>query len=231
MSDALLYTPPGCVLYLDLRKPVGDKLLDYSGHGNHGTIYGAKLSASEPCEGLVFDGVDDYVRVPYSDVLYAWEGNSPCTFEVLVKPVFPIPPGEHKVILQYGDDVGIGRTMISVYYDGCWYSYFGAGSLKSSVKAVKDAFTLVHLVYDGSKLKMYVDGLFDVEDTRSVDEGKVGDLLIAMHKEFTDYWHGSILLVRIYNRALSAEEIKRCYEDIQVRILRRIVSVRDVTVR
>lgn len=227
----MLYTPEGCVLYLDLRKPVGDKLLDYSGNGNHGVIYGARLSASEPCEGLVFDGVDDYVRVPYSDVLYAWKDNSPCTFEVLVKPMFPIPPGEQKVILQYEDDVGVGRTMISVYVDGYWYSYFGARDLKSSVKAVKDAFTLVHLVYDGSKLKMYVDGLFDVEHARSVDEGKVGDLLIATHKRFTAYWHGSILLVRIYNRALTPQEVKKCYEDIQKRILRRIVATKDVTVR
>ena len=65
----MLYTPPGCVLYLDLRKPIGDKLLDYSGHGNHGTIYGAKLNMELPCRGLEFDGEDDYVVIPYTDVL------------------------------------------------------------------------------------------------------------------------------------------------------------------
>ncbi|MCK4624993.1 MAG: hypothetical protein KAV00_06770, partial [Phycisphaerae bacterium] len=44
----------------------GDRLLDTSGNGNHGTIHGATWTKGRVGGGLRFDGVDDYVEVPKS---------------------------------------------------------------------------------------------------------------------------------------------------------------------
>lgn len=44
----------------------GDRLLDDSGYGNHGTIHGATWTKGIVGGGLLFDGVDDYVKVPKS---------------------------------------------------------------------------------------------------------------------------------------------------------------------
>ncbi len=60
------YVKNGLVLYLPMDSIVGGKVLDVSGNGNHGTVYGAVSVAGKRGRGLSFDGVDDYVSCPYS---------------------------------------------------------------------------------------------------------------------------------------------------------------------
>jgi len=196
------------VAWYDFAELRGNTVYDLSGYGNHGTIYGPVWTRGPLIGCLSFDGVDDYVRVPYSAVLYAWKDNNPCTFEVLVRPDFDIPPPEVRVILQYMDDVGTGRSIINVDTNGEWCSVLGGVDLRSGVSALKGVYAHLILRYDGAILKWYVNGDPATEDTRTVDEGKVGDMLICTHKGFTMWWKGNVALGRVYNRALAEREIK-----------------------
>ena len=186
---------------------------DSSGQGNDGTIYGATWTDGKFGKALNFDGVDDYVEIIHDGSLYVWQGNSPVTFEVWVKPLFDIPPSAMKVALQFKDGAGTGRTILYVEKDGNFYSYFGGSALNSGVSAVKGQFTHVILRYDGSVLKFFIDGAGAGEASKNIDEGAVGAFLLGTHKLLAYWWQGVIDEVRIYDKALSAEEISDLYNN------------------
>jgi len=202
----------GCVLWLEFREPNGSTVYDLSTQNNHGTIYGAQRTGQAYGRSLKFDGIDDYVKIPYANSLYPWKNNNPCTFEAYIKPDFNIPPPQPKTILQNMDDVGVGRTIMYVYTNGQWTSYFGGSFLYSGVMAVKGAWTHLTLRYDGSTLKWYINGKPANEDVRGIDEGKIGNLLIGTHKALINRWKGNIAFIRVYNRALTPKEIQTRYQ-------------------
>ena len=214
MSDAMLYTPHGCVLYLDLRKPVGDKLFDYSGHGNHGTIYGAKLNQELPTRGLEFDGVDDYVKVPHNDIFNV-QAHS---VEILLYERTFRAWDYFAGLVRKGDEITYSFEVV----------LYGNGEVKVWLKAGgKDyGFSLgtislkrwYHIAYsyDCSFVKTYLNGsLTDSTPFAEALDINTKELRIAEGGNIGRRTpHGIMLLVRIYNRALSSDEIKKCFEDI-----------------
>jgi len=56
----------GLIAHWKFDKGAGDRLVDSSGHGNHGTIHGAAWVKGRVGGCLKFDGVDNYVEVPKS---------------------------------------------------------------------------------------------------------------------------------------------------------------------
>ena len=231
MSDAMLYTPHGCVLYLDLRKANGNKVYDYSGHGNHGVVYGARLNQELPCKGLEFDGEDDYVEVPYNTILDIT--NDELTLEAVA---FPFEARTQQLI-EMSSGTGSTERKYGLYI----HYTLGLGfEVQTDVGRVDKYYGEVKLkkwghfvgVYDGELMRWYLDG---VEIASYPQSGNVVSrpdqpLHVGCFKTVS-WFYGLILLVRIYNRALTADEIKKCFEDVQKRILRRIVAARDVAVR
>jgi len=57
------------VLYLPFDWDDGSKARDRSGCNNHGTIYGATLTAGKIGMGRKFDGIDDYIETVHNPVL------------------------------------------------------------------------------------------------------------------------------------------------------------------
>jgi len=231
MSDAMLYTPPGCVLYLDLRKVDGNKVYDYSGHGNHGTVYGARLNQELPCKGLEFDGEDDYVHVPNTDVLKIYD-------VITVEGLIRIDELNRRNIVYSDWDWPADRANVILFVESTNVVRFGIADKDQNSDFVYsvtklEAMKWYHLVgvFDGDFLYMYVNGMLDAsKDTSLTNIYGEGDMKLI--GRYFDYYHrGIITLLRIYNRALTADEVKKCFEDIQRRILRRIVAARDVSVR
>ena len=73
----------GLVLYLSFDEGAGDTARDSSGHGNNGEINGPKWVEGADGKALEFDGVDDYVEVPYNDMFNI---NDAMTLAAWVKP-------------------------------------------------------------------------------------------------------------------------------------------------
>jgi len=231
MSDAMLYTPSGCVLYLDLRKVYGDKVYDYSGHGNHGTIYGAKLNMELPCRGLEFDGEDDFVEVPHSDVI---QPTRQATIEELI---YPRGPGSHpsdgEMIVNKENSYEVARTPEGeikwAFMNNETWNWVRTGYV-----VPLRTWSHVVVVYESAdSIKTYGDGVLVHEGSFGSGDIKAStySLKVAARELTATFFEGIITLVRIYNRALSSDEVKKCFEDIQRRILRRIVAARDVSVR
>ena len=231
MSDAMLYTPHGCVLYLDLRKVDGNKVYDYSGHGNHGTIYGARLNQELPCRGLEFDGEDDYVKAsPYPSL-------SALTVEVVYYTPFRL--GDVSGIVQHVFHGELNKPFIK-FDDRADHQRFeiflntvGGGDTLYAPCVVERGWHVLHFTYNGSLMELYLDGVLidSKEHAYGGDVSAPSKVLLATYREDGGFSKLTMTLTRIYNRALSSDEVKKCFEDIQKRILRRIVAARDVSVR
>ncbi len=187
-------------------------IADDSAGANHGTIYGAQWTTGKVGGALSFDGVNDYVNCGNDSVfditdritLAAWiKVNS---FDIGWQAI--VTKGDGAWRLQragFGDTIEFACTGLLVN-GGPWI--FGNTPVNDS------RWHHVAGVYDGSKLYLYVDGMLDVS---KVATGTINTndypVYIGDNAEFLTrpYWNGRIDDVRIYERALSAGEIRGLY--------------------
>jgi len=207
-----------CVLNLmPLRNNA--KWLDYSVYRNHGTIHGATWTTGKFGSALSFDGVDDYVEVPDDDSL---DITDEITIEAWVKTN---DVSGYKTIYARKYSNSRGQYWFEVDRPAQGYILFrilnGDGNTLTEVKtnsAVFSSETWTHVIaiYDSSYARIYVNG----DEVKSVNTGNLnvpsasGPSTVGAqwYLEYTNFFNGTIDEVRIYNRALSAEEIKRLFE-------------------
>ncbi len=170
----------------------GTTTLDSSGNGNDGTIYGATWIAGKYGNALQFDGVDDYVEVPYSSIL---DISGTIEISAWIKGgVQNAPPGELKIkeIVEKGDDLYIPNAgyalRISDYAsidppnagpNEAGHANFDLNLANypnwpddsfhiNSVSRVDDNnWHFIDATYDGNLMKMYVDSVLETTFTVS----------------------------------------------------------------
>ena len=188
---------------------------DSSGNGNNGTLMnGAAWVTGISGGALSFDGSNDYVRVlNVTDFNF----NQPLTISAWLLLNDASSGG---IVGQWGQGGLSGDAyMLSL----------SAGHLRGTLPIVglyeldsvstigTDEWTHVVMVYNGSTLELYINGVLDASDSISVGNVassqtvKFGleDIMIQTH-----YLNGTIDEVSIYNRALNATEIMEMYNDI-----------------
>jgi hypothetical protein len=207
---------PNLVAHWKLDEAVGTVALDSSGYGNHGILIGDPCWVTGRVSGaILFDGDGDYVycsnspsfditnqitvaawvnitTVPVHWASIATKGDSAwriSTFEGQRKFHFALtgPPDYARVD---------GSTEVSA---GEWHHVVGT--------------------YDGANIRLYVDGVEDPNSPQSYS-GLIStnnyNVCIGENSEMPGrYWNGHIDDVRIYNRALSAEEVRTLFDSCQ----------------
>jgi len=211
-------TPMGCWKF---DESLGDIAHDSSGNGNMGTLmnwpywaegrYGSALS---------FDGVDDLVSIPDSPTIKAsgnqisvelWfkpaatldnstaalelldKGNE-YTFILNLEPYQPIPNGKIAFLVYFE---GIGRRWVETTTDewlaDTWYHLAG--------------------VYDGSQLKIYVNGILQNSiEVSSNLHSESYPLAIGSYTLGTQwFFNGVVDEVKVYNQTRTVEEIWKDY--------------------
>ena len=181
---------------------------------NHGTVHGATwITNGLAGAALSFDGTDDFVAIERSSVfdlpsfsISAWiVPHSTQYFGVVVAKWWDYH-NEHNYCL------GWDRTSfrICTYINGSW-----AGP---ACELLLNEWHHVVGTYDGAAVKLYLNG--DLIGTTAITgapligQGVVG--IGAQLPEIKRFFHGIIDDVRIYNRALSAEEIQQlCREHVE----------------
>ncbi len=196
---------------------------------NHGTIYGAQWINGQVGSALAFDGMDDY-KDDYVDVPDFPDLNSQLfTAEAWIKTSTTSFYGTFGTILVKGR-VFNENYGLYVYQSG-WvrWQYTSGGVWGDTTKYVfLDSSKVVndgqfhHIVgtYDGEELKIYIDGSLDSSraETKVPDKNNLslrigrrnnpGDIPLYSAVPFD----GIIDEVAIYDRALSADEIRQHYQ-------------------
>jgi len=177
---------------------------DASGNANTGWLTnGPKKVIGKIGQGLSFDGVNDYVSA--GSVLSATD--QPFTFSAWVNPASFTSSWKTVMaggcagfdVVIYFSTVRFGRncgTPPGVFYSG------------PSLSAVNRWYHLT-ATYDGTNIELYVDNVKYAGG--AVTYSNTSGFYIGSYNGVSELFPGLIDEVRVYNRALSPDEVKRLY--------------------
>ncbi|MBU4421893.1 LamG domain-containing protein [Patescibacteria group bacterium] len=175
----------------------GATMYDKSGFGNNGTMTGTTTSTGKIGQARDFNGTSDYITT--SKNLYSLGDK---TFVAWVKPIGTSTLGIFK---QYNWRLAFtnGHFIQGHYKDGVGYAY-------SSDPLIPDEWSQVVLVYSSitEQIYFYNNGVYDLTASSVPD---FADTLKIIGFDGIYYFNGAIDDVRIYNYALSADEITNLY--------------------
>jgi len=207
----------------DGKNVVNGVALDSSGSGNNGNLGSIATSTfysiGKIGQGFNFDGVDDYVNV--GDIA-STDGLSALTVSFWIKA--PSSPTTQEIITDT-NNVGLDGWAVELTANMNFSLRNTADGYISSYKSYAGNFNAWHfitMVYDGSlsgnsnRAKYYLDGIKQTFDTQtgtvpSSLNTNIGALIIGAANDLTLPLKGNLDDVRVYNRALSAGEVKNLY--------------------
>jgi parallel beta-helix repeat protein len=192
----------------------GTTAYDSSGNGNDGTLCGPEWVQGKNGSALSFDGSDDYVEVPDSPTL------NPSAITVMAwvyfKELSSSFPSNNSMIISKGTDYDANGSfcLFATGPQGICLHMKDNGQdvyFIQMVDFVEGEWYHVAGTYDGSEMKIYINGEFTggwvTNISRTTDAGNLQ--IGALRKPGEESWlNGTIDEVRIYDRALSKEEIQ-----------------------
>lgn len=194
---------------------------DASGNANTGTLTNGPIwTSGASCKAgscVSFDGTNDYVDVGTALLL---SGTTDATWEAWVYPT-AVPNAYHAGVLTKWDNAvamywwfGINNARNISFWRDSGNNFTSTGTIPLN------QWTHISIVKDGSSIIAYLNGVESgrndsynwgtVTETTSV-RGVVG----AKNNGAADPWQGRIDGIRIYNRALTADEILAHYNDLK----------------
>jgi hypothetical protein len=187
----------------------GDTLRDHSGNENHGKNHGAQFVKVGTGHALRFDGKDDFVDCGNGPSLDLTETVS---LEAWVYP--ESIPTSHPGILGKG----IGSYGLTYYVYGDCHMYISNGHQTAVGSLVPGTWQHVVGTFDGLNVRLYINGELKgsllLEATGKIRKDE--NFLIGSRAPWDGsraYFNGVIDEARIYNRALSEDEVRRHYQD------------------
>jgi hypothetical protein len=211
-------TDPNLVGWWKLDEGMGNIVLDWSGHDNHGTLANGPIWVEGNDGGaLQFDGKDDYVNLGTPPELYIPDNYTYTAWFRVGKDINGDSDAQYILCigsrsdLCFGieDDVGIDGDLALHYYDTApGFHSLGVGKTVWSA----DDWHMVAGTKDSTGHKIYLDGELKNSDTNTNNDNYATTRMIsigAMGWNNDEYYNGTIDDVRIYNRTLTQDEIQK----------------------
>ena len=208
--------------------PFNGNAKDESGNGNDGEVNGAILDTDRMgnnAQSFVFDGEDDYIEIPNSNLLdLGSEANKELSISLWAS-VREIKENGSMFHVFKGFAEGSPNTDYSISLDNsilgwrtgpsavaggdsnsdlCYKSQIGVDSWHNIVVTFRNSGNPLKCIYLNGEL--LIKGLVGAKNESRVGVLRIGSELAR------GFWNGNIDDIRIYNRALSAEEVKALYE-------------------
>lgn len=196
----------GLAGYWALDNGSGTSATDSSTNGNAGTLTGGPTWTTGQIGGAVsFDGTDDYINIPDSSVLEPLSTNIAITAWI-----YPTASGSYPAIVAKTNTFSEGSaTKYALYFNlGTRnLSFTMGGTIRYSTLTVPlDQWSFVAVSQDSSGVTMYLNNNSQSFGATAAPSYSTETLKIGRFG--TDgHFTGNIDDVRIYNRALSAEEL------------------------
>jgi serine protease AprX len=198
----------GLVAAYSFDEGAGTTVTDAAGNSHTGTISGASWTTQGKYDGaLSFDGISNIVNINDSNLLDLTTG---MTLEAWVYPTSQL--GGWRDIVFKGQNSNTGYGLYASDAQGFPAADVVAGPTYASASgtALLPLNTWSHLAttYDGSRLKLYVNGVLVKIQFLSGSLIKSGDpLQIGGNSLWGEYFAGRIDNLRIYRRALPVAEL------------------------
>jgi len=214
-------TLSGLVGYWKFDEGSGATAADSSGTGNTGTLYnGPTWVDGMHGKALSFDGATNFVQVEDSASL---DMTTQISIEAWVYPRALVDSSgyDSHIISKCDLSDGTHRYNIGTHRSGKWFynactGVEGTGLRLSNAVASLNKWTYLAMTYDGSAISLYIDGLLDSSYAQSGPILTTTAPLGIGSKQTGAYggpvkaafFNGIIDEVRIYNKALSQQEIQ-----------------------
>ena len=195
----------GLVAAYSFDEGSGTSVKDASGSGNNGTTSNTTWTTSGRLGGaLVFNGSSALVTVPSTTSLRL---STAMTLEAWVRPT-AINAQWRDVIYKGSDDYYLEATSTSSSRPAAGGTFAPDNVYASSALAV-NAWTHLAATYDGTTLRLYVNGTLASSISRAAQIAvSNGALQIGGDSGAGQYFAGTIDEVRIYNSAISEAQIR-----------------------
>ena len=201
-------TVSGPVAAYNFNAGTGTALADRSGTGNNGTISGASWTTAGKYGGaLSFDGVNDLVTVADSASL---DLTNAYTLEAWVRPTSTGDGWRNVLIKERPSSLAYG--LYSGGYPNrpsTWVTINGADVFVEGPAALPaNAWTHLATTYDGTTLRLYVNGAQVASRAASGAAPVSGSpFRIGGNTIWSEWFAGQVDDVRVYNRVLTASQI------------------------
>ena len=201
-----------------LDEGTGSVANDRSGNGNHGTVNGATWVDGRHGMALSFNGVDDYVEMPVVDGLEAMSNMTAAAWINYTDAgdgwLGIMANGQQGGPWEtYGLFVNRGGTFLyaTVFLDGAHVTQQTASGAIGP-----DTWHHVCSTWDGSNVRIYVDGNLELEQARTGALTPTGRALRIGHRiGSSHYFTGIIDDVAVFDHALTEAEIRGIMEGIR----------------
>ena len=202
---------------------------DVSGFQNNGTLVNGATFNSENGGSIVLDGTDDYIDITNSSSI-DFGSSSSFTMEIMVKKTSNPPTGNVSGLfckrlnnIRYGIDdyYGLNSPRVGIYnnVDGQKVTFLNNSSTLS-------LYTDIVFTYEPNStngIKLWVNGVLintlttvGLSDFSSSNSYQIGSTYALGGT--INYFFGSIVTAKIYNRTLSASEVLQNYNALKGRL-------------
>jgi hypothetical protein len=210
VSNAQVNLNDGLVAFL----PFNGNANDVSGNGNNGIINGATLTNGRfgnPDAAYSFDGQNDYIKVPHAQILNL---SSSISLSIWIQYNEGVASTYEDIVMKGNNTYGFqfsssgGQIMFHIRSGG-WRN------LNSQVVPEKNKWYHIVGTYDGTTQKIYINGELKAKATWSGKIETSSDPLYFGYVVAGDNnWYNGILSdFRLYNRAISEEEITELFHE------------------
>ncbi|MFC2137499.1 FISUMP domain-containing protein, partial [Bacteroidota bacterium] len=197
--------------------PFNGNANDESGNNNHGTVNGATLTTDmfgNMDKSYNFDGTDDYIQIP--DYSFLPAGNSSRSMFCWIKTNGEI--NNRMNFIGYGS-AGDYQSFDLSSIDGRIYFIGYNNDLHGNSIIADGNWHFIGTTFNRTTIKLYVDGVFDSQAEIPLNTiVNSSNPFVIGRQSYGDgsdyhYVNGNIDEIKIYNYALSPEEIKNQYEE------------------
>jgi hypothetical protein len=188
----------------------GTTWTDLSGNGNTGTLVNGVGYSSDNLGSLVFDGVDDYATVPSNS---GW--------------AFGLNGAVEQWVYVTGSDgnnrfwcVNNNNTSLDAFLNGTGYTLgFHGGVVSTTSNIPQNSWVQLVVSYTSGTIKVYFNAIEQpiTGTTTGYNITNSGILYIARYITAPYELTGKIAAMKIYNRALSAQEIQQNFNALRGR--------------
>jgi hypothetical protein len=192
---------------------------DESGNNQNLTNSGATLCPDRfgnPNRAFYFNGVSSYMSSGDTDLSLP-VGAADRTLSVWIKANSAVTNGGTYVPVDFGSGAGAENQLFGLLLQNDdWLVHFGgAGEDVSSGVPLDASWHQVVCIYSSGNAQMFIDGIQRLASAKSTDTARgalfVGCSIAGPSSEYSEFFPGVLDDVRIYNRALSADEVAQLY--------------------
>ena len=181
---------------------------DTTPYENHGTVSGATVGVTE----TTFDGINDYIDTTNRTL----SNNSPLSYSIWIK--FSESQSTKTILGRHSNAVGgssLGIDNTTPNKIKFHLNLYASQRVNSTTTLNDNLWHHVLGTWDGTILRLYIDGVLNnsyAPASTSLTYPALNTQIGRWVGGSAEYFKGSLSGARIYNRALSANEVKLLYD-------------------